>query len=91
MPLTQDRNDSEQITFNRRRFHAARELRGLTMEGMARTCEVSARHLWYVVTGQRKASAGVLAKLRDLLGEPGWLFASGQTETLADQGGSRAA
>ena len=57
------------------------------MEGMARQCEVSARHLWYVVTRERKPSAALLGKLRALLGEPGWLFATGQADTLRDEGG----
>lgn len=91
MPKTRDRNDSEQTTFIRRRFHAARELRRLAMEGMARTCEVSARHLWYVVTGQRKPSAALFAKLRALLGESGWRFATGQADSLADDEGGRVA
>lgn len=85
-----DRKEPEQVTFSRRRFHAARELRGLSMEGMARQCEVSARHLWYVVTRERKPSLAMLAKLRALLGEPGWMFATGQADTLGDEGGDRA-
>lgn len=91
MSMTQDRKEPEQVTFSRRRFHAARELRGLSMEGMARQCEVSARHLWYVVTRERKPSLAMLAKLRALLGEPGWMFATGQADTLRDEGGDHAA
>jgi hypothetical protein len=34
--------------------------------------------------GQRRPSAALLAKIRALLGEPGWLFATGQTDTLRD-------
>ncbi|MBL9004601.1 MAG: helix-turn-helix transcriptional regulator [Myxococcales bacterium] len=86
-----DRNEPEQVTFSRRRFHAARELRGLSMEGMARQCEVSARHLWYVVTRERKPSLAMLAKLRAQLGEPGWLFATGQADALRDDAAGTAA
>lgn len=84
MTQTQDRPDSAAPKFLRFRFRAAAELRRLSMEGMARTCEVSARHFWYVVTGQRHPSGELLAKIRGLLGEPGWLFATGQTDTLHD-------
>lgn len=86
MSMTQDCKEPEHVTFSRRRFHAARELRGLSMEGMARQCEVSARHLWYVVTRERKPSHALLAKMRALLGVPGWLFATGQADTLRDEG-----
>ena len=86
MNTNNDSKTTEQITFFRRRFHSARELAGLSMEGMARQCEVSARHLWYVVTRERKPSAALLGKLRALLGEPGWLFATGQADTLRDEG-----
>ena len=61
------------------------------MEGMARTCEVSARHFWYVVTGQRRASNELLDKIRGLLGESGWLFATGKTSVLCDDGSDHAA
>ena len=91
MSMTQDRKEPEQVTFSRLRFHSVRELRGLSMEGMARQCEVSARHLWYVVTRERRPSQGLLAKLRAQLGEPGWLFATGQADTLRDEGADHAA
>lgn len=84
MTLTHDRHKAAQPTFFRFRFRAAAELRGLSMEGMARTCEVSSRHFWYVVTGQRRPSGELLAKIRGLLGEPGWLFTTGQTDILHD-------
>lgn len=84
MTQTADGQQSAQPTFFRFRFRAAAELRGLSMEGMARTCEVSSRHFWYVVTGQRRPSAELLAKIRGLLGEPGWLFTTGQTDALHD-------
>lgn len=84
MNRTQDSHTSAQPQFLRFRFRAAADLRGLSIEGMARSCEVSARHFWYVVTSQRRPSAALLAKMRELLGEPGWLFATGQTDTLRD-------
>lgn len=83
MNPTSDRSQPAQ-TFYRRRFRAAVELRGLSMEGIARSCEVSYRHLSFVVTGQRKTSTAVLAKIRALLGEAGWLFATGNSPALRD-------
>ena len=76
--------------FSRQRFHAARELRGLSMQAMAQHCDVTVRHLWYVVTQERQGSAALLAKMRAQLGEPGWTFATGQTDTLRDDGGGHA-
>ena len=90
MPLNKDRTETEQTSFSRRRFRAAVELRGLSIEGMARSCEVSARHLWYIVTGQRRPSAQLLDKVHALLGESGWLFATGQADSLREQGGQHA-
>jgi len=90
MAQNTDRTQTEQTSFSPRRFRAAVELRGLSVEGMARSCEISARHLWYIVNGQRRPSAHVLAQLRRLLGEPGWLFATGQADALREDGGDHA-
>lgn len=85
MSHTQDRHESAQNIFSRRNFLAVAAFRELPIEGMARTCKVSARHFWYVVTGHRRPSGELLAKIRGLLGEPGWLFATGQTDSLRDE------
>lgn len=79
---TQDRHESAQNIFSRRNFLAAAAYFALPIEGMARTCEVSPRHLWYVITGHRRPSGELLAKLRALLGEPGWAYATGATNVL---------
>jgi len=81
----------EQIACFRRRLATAAKWRGLSIEGIARECKVSPRHLWYVVTGQRRPSDQLLAKVRGLLGEPAWAFATGQTSSLSDEGGHAAA
>lgn len=77
--------------FTHRRFKAAVDLAGLSIEGVARKCKVSYRHLCYVLTNQRLPSAYLLQAIRTALGEPGWAFATGQTDTLRDEGVSHAA
>ena len=86
MKTTQDRHHSEPLRFLRLRFRAAVELRGLSMEGLARACEVSVRHLFFVVNGQRIPSAELAGKIRSQIGDPGWDFATGQTDSLRDLG-----
>lgn len=81
----------EQAACFRRRLTTAARWQGLSVEGIARECKVSPRHLWYVVTGQRRPSEQLLAKVRGVLGEPAWAFATGQTSTLSDERGSHAA
>jgi len=44
----------------------------------------------FVLDGQRWASASVLSAIREALGPSGWAFATGQTDTLRDEGGDRA-
>ncbi len=83
MTLPNEQTNYEE-TLSRRRFRAAVELRGLTVDGLARSCEVSYRHLCYVFAGQRTMTAALLAKIRDRIGESGWAFATGQTDSLID-------
>lgn len=74
-----------------RRFRAALDLRGLSIESLARRARVSSRHVWFVLNGQRRASASVLRTLREQVGESGWRFATRQEDTLRDDGGDHAA
>lgn len=67
-----------------RRFKAALDLQGLGVEQVARLAGVSSRHVWFALRNQRRPSHAVLAHIRSALGEPGWLFATGQTDTLRD-------
>lgn len=46
----------------------------------------SQRHLQFVVDGERKGSATLLAAVQRELGESAWLYATGQTDRLADDG-----
>lgn len=81
---TTDRTKPELFNLNYRRFKAALDLRGLGVEQVARQAGVSARHVWFSLKGERRPSAAVLAHMRTAIGEPGWLFATGQTDTLDD-------
>jgi len=85
------RTDEPQPTFNLRRFRAALDIRGGTVEALARDAQVSPRHIWYCLHGNRRASSRVLGVIRATLGEPGWAFATGQTDALHDEGASDAA
>ncbi len=67
-----------------RRFRAALDLRGLAVEDIARQACVSSRHVWFVLNGQRRPSADLVAKIRELLGESGYAFATGKVDVLRD-------
>ena len=81
---TPDPTKPEPINLNYRRFKAALDLRGLGVEEVARQAGVSSRHVWFALRNERRPSAAVLAHIRAALGEHGWLFATGQTDTLRD-------
>lgn len=70
-----------------RRFRAALALQDLAVEDVARLARVSSRHIWFVLNGQRRPSGGVLTAIREAVGAEGWLFATGQTDTLPDARG----
>ena len=80
----QDPTNPQPINLIYRRFKAALDLRGLGVEEVARQAGVSSRHVWFALRNQRRPSAAVLATIRAAIGEPGWLFATGQTDTLTD-------
>lgn len=85
-----DRNHSEQPVFLYRRFRAALDLRGGSVESVARQAQVSSRHVWHVLTGRRRGSSALLDAIRHVLGDLGWAFATGQTDTLRDADGDHA-
>ena len=86
-----ERTKPPQPTINLRRFRAALDIRGGTIEGLARDARVSGRHVWYFLHGKRRASANLLCVIRTALGASGWDFATGQTDSLHDEGGDHAA
>lgn len=78
------RTKRPQPTFNLRRFRAALDLRGETVEDVARAAQVSTRHIWYCLNGQRRASSRLLGVISATLGESGFAFATCQTDSLID-------
>lgn len=88
---SQKQTNETQPTFNLRRFRAALDLQGGSIEGLARDARVSGRHVWYFLHGQRRASANLLGIIRAALGEAGWAFATGQTNQLRDEASDHAA
>ena len=80
-----EQNDLPTIHFHRLR--AALALRASSIEAIARTANVTSRHVWFVVARQRRPSARLLDAMRSEVGEAGWLFVTGQTDTLRDEGG----
>lgn len=90
MADNKDRKQQEQPTFIYRRFRASLDLRGASVEGVARQASVSSRHVWHVLTGRRRGSTALLDAIRHALGDPGWAFATGQTDTLRDADGEHA-
>lgn len=87
MTVTHDREKPAHPSFIYRRFRAALDLRSVSVEDLARQAQRSSRHLWNVVTGRRKGSAELLGVIRQTLGDNGYLFAIGKTNTLRDAGG----
>ena len=84
-----NKNDLPTIHFHRLR--AALALRASSIEAIARTANVTSRHIWFVVARQRRPSARLLDAMRREVGEAGWAFATGQTDILRDEGGDHAA
>ena len=73
------------------RFKTALCLRRKTLSEVATAAKVSLRHVVYVIHGERPGSDRVYQALRAALGESGWAFVTGQTDSLQDQGVSHAA
>jgi hypothetical protein len=61
-----------------------------SLQDFCRPLPVTMRHAQFVLTGVRTGSVGLLAAIRHELGEPGWLFATGQTDTLRAVGADHA-
>jgi len=88
MSVSKDRTTNNLPTFHFHRVRAALALRASSIEAISRAADVTSRHVWFVVARQRRPSARLLQCIRSALGESGWLFATGQTDTLRDEGGS---
>lgn len=72
-------------TFDFRRYRAALVLRNASVEGIARIARVTSRQIWFCLQKQRNPSAQVFAAILQTVGENGWRFAIGQTDTLRDE------
>lgn len=73
------------LVFDPRRFRAALALKGASIESVARNASLTSSHVWRVVSGRRQGSPALVQTIRDTLGAAGWLFATGETDTLRDE------
>ena len=78
---------------NRRRFDAAIAFKKHSLRSFARALgnNWTGQHIGLVASGERKGSAKLLDAIYRELGETAWLFATGQTDALRDEGGRDAA
>ena len=84
LPKNTDRQTSDHLTLIYRRFRAALDLRELGVEDIARQARVSARHVWFVLKGERRPSANLLSTIRDAVGVDAWAWVCGETDVLRD-------
>lgn len=88
---TKTRTETDPPAFNLRRLRAALDLRGGSVEAIARDANRSSRHVWFCLNRQRRPSDRLLGIIRAALGEAGWSFATGQTNLLRDEESDHAA
>ena len=81
---TNDLKSTALPAFNLRRLHAVIKLREASVESIARDADVTARHVWFVLGQRRRPSAQLLSVIRATIGESGFAFATGQTDSLID-------
>ena len=78
---------------NRRCFDAAIAFKKHSLRSLARALgnNWTGQHIGLVASGERKGSAKLLDAIYRELGETAWLFATGQTDALHDEGARHAA
>lgn len=78
---------------NRRCFDAAIAFKKHSLRSLARALgnNWTGQHIGLVASGERKGSAKLLDAIYRELGETAWLFATGQTDALHDEGATHAA
>ena len=77
---------------NRRRFDAAIAYHGQSLSSFAAALgRWTPQHIAHVAAGNRQGSAALYAAIRQELGESAWLWVTGQSDTLHDEGGRDAA
>ena len=89
--LSKTRTETNPPVFNLRRLRAALDIRGGSVEAIARDAKLSSRHVWFCLNRERRPTDRLLGIIRAALGEAGWAFATGQTDSLQDEGASDAA
>lgn len=88
---TKTRTETNLPVFNLRRLRAVLDIRGGSVEAIARDAKLSSRHVWFCLNRERRPTDRLLGIIRAALGEAGWLFVTGQIDTLRDEGASDAA
>ena len=88
---TKTRTETNPPVFNLRRLRAVLDIRGGSVEAIARDAKLSSRHVWFCLNHQRRPTDRLLGIIRAALGESGWAFATGQIDTLHDEVASHAA
>ena len=88
--LSKTRTETDPPAFNLRRLRAALDIRGGSVEAIARDAKLSSRHVWFCLNRERRATDRLLGIIRASLGEAGWAFATGQTDALHDEGARHA-
>ena len=83
-----DRSEPIRVLFHR--LKAVLALRQRRFVDLCARLPVTPRHAYFVLTGARAGSAALLDAVRRELGEPDWLFVTGQAHALADEGVSHA-
>jgi len=86
--LSKTRTETDPPAFNLRRLRAALDLRGGSVEAIARDAKLTSRHVWFCLNRERRATDRLLGIIRAAIGESGWAFATGQTDALRDEGAS---
>ena len=86
------RTEPKPQKLNRRRFDAAIAYHGQSLSSFAAALgRWTPQHIAHVAAGNRQGSAALYAAIRQELGEPAWLWVTGQTDLLRDEGASDAA
>lgn len=87
-----EHNEPKPQKLNRRRFDAVIAHQGRSLSRFAAALgRWTPQHIAHVAAGDRQGSAALYAAIRQALGEPAWLWVTGQTDSLRDEGASDAA
>lgn len=71
---------------NRRRFDAAIAYQGRSLSSFSAALgRWTPQHIAHVAAGNRQGSAALYAAIQQALGEPAWLWVTGQCDALRDE------